>query len=102
MSEDRTLLVADTSAMINLNATGCADRIIAALSCRFVVVDVIEGELALGRKRGRNYADFLQRLVADRCIEIVALDDEGNRHFEELVIGPASETLDDGEAATIS
>ena len=30
------------------------------------------------------------------------MGDVGARHFEELVIGPAAETLDDGEAATIA
>src|SRR5207253_3083927 len=30
------------------------------------------------------------------------LDDAATQHFEELVIGPAALTLDDGEAATIA
>jgi hypothetical protein len=52
-----TVTVADTSAVINLNATGCAGKIIAALPCRLVVVDAIPGELSIGR--GREDADLL-------------------------------------------
>jgi hypothetical protein len=102
MTERGGLLVADTSTVINLNATGCADRIITALSCRFVVVDVIPGELAGGRRRGRTDADMLQQLLTDKLVELVTLDDDGNQYFEQLVIGPAAMTLDDGEAATIA
>jgi predicted nucleic acid-binding protein len=72
-------LVADASTIINLVASGSAEAVIAALPNRFVVVDVVPREL-----------------------EIVALPDEAASWFEELVVGSAVETLDDGEAATIA
>lgn len=100
--DSTTLIVADTSTVINLNATGCAEQIIRALRKRFVVVDVVTGELDSGRKRGRNDADRLQALVESGIIEIVALDEQSTAHFEELVVGPALSTLEDGEAATIA
>src|SRR5580704_15824879 len=92
-------LVADSSTVINLIATGCGPAIIAAMPNRILVVDVIPGELDTGRKQGHPHADALQELVAAGHIEIVPLGDTGWEHFETLVVGHAAETLDDGEAA---
>jgi predicted nucleic acid-binding protein len=99
---DPAALVGDTSAIINLNATGCARDILRAVPKRLVVVDVVAKELDRGRGRGRTDADMLDELVAEKLIEIVSLDDVAEAHFEKLVIGPAAETMDDGEAATIA
>lgn len=101
-SADPAVLVADTSTVINLIATGCAPTILDALPNPIVVVDAIQGELDTGRPRGRRHADGLRQLVVGGNIEIVTLGDRGWQHFEALVAGPAIETLDDGEAATIS
>lgn len=95
-------LAADASTVINLIATGCAPKIIGALPNPIVTVDVIPDELDTGRPRGRKDADRLLELVAAGHIEIVTLGDIGWQHFESLVAGPALETLDDGEAATIA
>ena len=73
-----------------------------ALPQRFLVVDVVSGELERGRGRGRADADILKKLAAEKLIEIVKLDEVGEAHFEHLVVGPAAETLDDGEAATLA
>src|SRR5688572_30708230 len=96
-----TFLVADTSAVINLNATGCAMDIIRALPNRIVVVDVVAGELDTGRSRGRRDADLLNDLIAAGIVAQVSLGENGEQVFEQLVVGPAAMTLDDGEAATI-
>jgi predicted nucleic acid-binding protein len=95
-------LVADTSTVINLIATGCSPAIIASLPNRILAVDVIPSELDTGRERGRVHADGLHELVARGHIGIVTLGDTGWQHFETLVAGRAPETLDDGEAATIA
>jgi predicted nucleic acid-binding protein len=99
---DPAALVADTSAVINLNATGCAREILRALPQPFLVLDVVSSELDRGRERGRTDAHLLRDLTMERLIEIVKLDEVGEAHFERLVVGPAAETLDDGEAATIA
>ncbi len=99
---DPAALVGDTSTVINLNATGCAREILRALPQRFLVVDVVSSELDRGRGRGRVDADILKELAMERLIEMVRLDDVSEAHFERLVVGPAAETLDDGEAATIA
>lgn len=95
-------LVADSSTVINLVATGCAPSIIRAIPNPIVAVEVIPDELDTGRQRGRLHAERLKELVASRHIEIVKLSDAGWQHFETLVVGPAEQTLDDGEAATIA
>ena len=96
-------LVADASAIISLIATGSAGEVIAALPNRVVVVDTVLVELEAGRQRGRSACDGLRDLVTAEAVGIVTLDsEEALRCFEDLVVGPAAATLDDGEAATIA
>lgn len=102
LNDSAVPLIADTSAIINLNSTGHAPEIVRALPNKLVVVDVVPGELDEGRERGRQDAELLNSLVAAGLIEIVKLNDTCAIHFEKLVVGPASMTLDDGEAATIA
>ncbi len=96
------LLVADASAIINLNATGCALEILMALPNPVAVTDVIPAELETGRRRGRRDADLLQELVTAGVVSVVTFNEAAMWHFERLVVGPAAMTLDDGEAATIA
>jgi len=96
------IITADTSTIINLNATGCARAIVEACESRFVVVDIVQAELEDGRRNGRHDAELLINLIADGFVELVELDSIATGHFESLVVGPAVMTLDDGEAATIA
>jgi len=102
LTDKSALLIADASAVINLNASGYAKEIVQALPNRVAVVDVVLEELRLGRARGRRDADLLNELIAADLVERVSLDPESEAYFEQLVIGPATLTLDDGEAATIA
>jgi len=102
LTDPKALVVADASTVINLNATGCAREVIHALPNRIVVVDVVPVELAGGRQRQRQDSDLLNELVVSNVVEIVRLDDIAAPYFEQLVVGPAAMTLDDGEAATIA
>jgi len=95
-------LVADTSVVINLIATGVASSIIEALPQPLVVVDIVPAELETGRGRGRMDSARFRELVNSGIVKIVSLGDLGLEQFCELVVGPAAETLDDGEAATIA
>ena len=95
-------VVADTSVVINLNATGFAQTILDALPNPFVVVDEVAIELERGRRSGRKATDGLNALIVAEQVEIVQLGNDGIRHFAGLVSGPAADTLDDGEAATIA
>jgi predicted nucleic acid-binding protein len=102
LTDAQALLVADASAIISVNATGCAKRVIKALPNRVAVVDVVSGELEEGRQSKRQDADLLKKLVDAGHVEIVQLDAKGEEYFEQLVVGAAQMTLDDGEAATIA
>src|SRR5204862_323894 len=84
-------LVADASVAINLNATGCAGEILAALPHSVVIVDVVVDELDEGRQKGRRDADQVRQLASERLFEIKSLGPDGLVHFEELVVGIASE-----------
>ena len=102
LTDISTPLVADTSVIINLIATGCAPAIVRALPTGLVVVNVVPTELDVGRRNGRHNSDRLNELVDVGLVEIVSLGDVAMQYFTELVIGPATATLDDGEAATIA
>lgn len=102
LTNSASVLIADTSAVINLNATGCAPQILRALPNRLVVADIVCAELNEGRDKGRKDAELTEQLVREGIISTVTLSEVGLRHFEGLTIGPANETLDDGEAATLA
>ena len=102
LSDSSALVVIDTSVAINLYATGCSSEILNALPNQLLAVEAVLSELDEGSRRGRRDPAWLQKLVSNRLIGIVSLGDLGLQHFEELVVGSASDTLDDGEAATIA
>jgi predicted nucleic acid-binding protein len=102
LTDPAALIIADTSAVINLLATGCAEAILRVLPNRLHVVNTVVAEVDEGKRRGRQDAGLLNSLVAADLVEIVRLSQIGEEWFESLVIGHATETLDDGEAATIS
>ena len=95
-------VVADTSVVINLNATGVAQAILDALPNPFIVVEEVAIELERGRRNGRKATDGLNALIAAGQVEVVRLGSDGRRYFSGLVSGPATDTLDDGEAATVA
>ena len=102
LTDPAALLVADASVVINLIATRCSEDILDALPNQVVVVEEVSLELEHGRRQGRNDADALSVLVAARRMRIVRFGTSGERYFNDLVSGPAVQTLDDGEAATIA
>ncbi|TPK85703.1 hypothetical protein FJ936_09190 [Mesorhizobium sp. B2-4-13] len=95
-------IIADTSVIINLNATGIASDIIRSLNVTLRASAVVRDELIDDRISGRNDADLAQQLVRDGLLQFVEFDDESEAVFESLVSGSAETTLDDGEAATLA
>ncbi len=102
LTDPKAHLVLDTSTVINLNATGCGRQLIQALPNPFAVVDTVLAELAGGRHRSRQDWELLNELVASNFVTMAKLDERATQYFEQLVIGSAAATLDDGEAATIA
>ena len=100
---DRGLpVVADTSVLINLNATKCAKTILDALPNPLLVVAEVIVELKGGDEAGRGDAAAVDAWIASGHLEVVQLGGVGLQHFGGLVAGPIAQTLDDGEAATIA
>jgi predicted nucleic acid-binding protein len=100
--DELPLLVLDASVVINLNATDRAAGILDALPFQAAVTDVVESELLQDRRTGRKDGDLLAELVAAQRIAIMTLDETAISIFGGLIAGSTTETLDDGEAATIA
>jgi len=94
--------VVGTSVAINLNATGCAAQILACLPSGLVITDIVGAELRQDRRSGRNDAVLLAALMEANLIRTVSLGMQGDSVFASLVVGPAADTLDDGEASSIA
>lgn len=101
LADPKAVFVADTSVLINLNATGCVAEILGGLACAFAVTENVCAELENGRRNGHTDADALEALCRMRLIDRVALGETGAVVYETLIAGSTLRTLDDGEAATI-
>lgn len=95
-------VVADTSVIINLNASRYSDTILDVLPNRFLVVDQVLAELDAGQSNEHIDSHKLSALVAQCRVEVVQLGAAENPHYESLVNDVTSESLGDGEAATIA
>lgn len=95
-------VVADTSVIINLSASRYAETILDALPNRFLVVDQVLAELEAGQSNEHIDSHMLSALVAQCRVGIVQLGTTENQHYESLVNDVTSESLGDGEAATIA
>ena len=95
-------VVADTSVVINLIATGHAESILDALPSRVLVASQVGTELDHGRNKGRTNSLALDALADSGRVTIVGLDQQATGIYMDLVSGTAVQTLDDGEAATIA
>lgn len=95
-------VVADTSVVINLNATGCSEALLAAMPNQVLLAELVVSELEDQRSRQHQDAEMLSKLVDLDLIRVIALGESAQAVFTQLVAGSAAETLDDGEAATIA
>ncbi|MBY5585633.1 hypothetical protein [Rhizobium leguminosarum] len=95
-------LVADTSVIINLNATGLGPQVLRTLNLVLHASTVVRNELIVDRNNGRHDSDLAVDLVAGGQLEFHEFDEQGDDLFEALVTGSAEATLDDGEAATLA
>lgn len=94
--------VADTSVLINLNASGRAHDLIRAFPNRFVVTENAISELAAGIKNGHEDGRQVETLMSAGLIELAVLSEDAMATYSALIEGSAARTLDDGEAATIA
>ena len=97
-----TSLVGDASVWINLVATGRAEEILRSSPVELLITGTALGELENGRAKGRQTATEVARLIELGFVREVLLSSADEAVFLDLVAGPTSLTLDDGEAATIA
>lgn len=95
-------LVGDASVWINLAATGRMETVVGSTSRRFLITQTALSELEKGRGKGRLTVEAIAPLISSSLIELVELAPDHEETFISLVAGIASETLDDGEAATLA
>jgi hypothetical protein len=101
-SEPGASLVIDTSIAISLAASCIGADVLQALARATYMVDVAIGELDDGGQRGANVMAALKQWQQARLLTEISLGPDALEIFEDLVSGPAVDTLDDGEAATLA
>lgn len=97
-----SVLVADASIVINLNASARASEIIRAIPHSVVVTDNALNELEAGERNGHSDARQLHELISAGLVGRIEVGSIGAPIYESLIDGSARLTLDDGEAATIA
>ncbi len=102
LADNKIPLVADTSVIINLIASGIPDQLLSGIRHPIYIVDEIIPELDRGTQKGCHDVRVLTQLINDGIVTCVSLNDDCWEHFEQLVSGSAKSSLDDGEAATLA
>ena len=102
LNDPTRILVVDASAAISITASAYAPQIVSAIPNHLIVPDIVVSELESGSQKGYANAEQLRDLIKDGKLDAVTMGEVASGHFENLVIGPARDTLDDGEAATIA
>lgn len=102
LTEHSPPVVLDSSIIINLLATGHAETILQALpglSC--VTVNLVD-EIKRGAENGHQELGKLLELIDRGKLEVVELDEQALESFFRIVSGSTTESLGDGEAATLA
>lgn len=102
LNDPTCILIVDASAAISITACAYASQIVNAIPNRLIVPDVVVSELVSGKHKGRTNAEQLCNLIENDQLDVTTMGNMAVSHFVDLVIGPAQDTLDDGEAATIA
>lgn len=95
-------LVADASVWINLIAGGRALDILRTFDRPTIIPSIAFGELERGRDKGRSAAEGLIALIDTGHVTVVDLPPAAEDVYLSLVAGRVSQTLEDGEAATLA
>lgn len=101
-SDPASPIVLDTSVAISLLASRIGADVLKALARPAYMIDVAIGELADAGQRAAEVRAALSEWQRERLLAEVSLAADALEVFEDLVSGPAADTLDDGEAATLA
>jgi predicted nucleic acid-binding protein len=96
------VIVLDASVIINLLATGHASEILQALKVPLVVTGNVVREIEQGLANGRPESALLAGLITSNCLQLQELSGLSLEHFFSMVSGNTSDSLGDGEAATLA
>ncbi|EOZ4878964.1 hypothetical protein ACQRQP_000044 [Pseudomonas aeruginosa] len=102
LTDQRTALVLDASVIINLLATGYADSILHALAAPLFVTDNVVYEIGQGAANGRPEPALLATLISDQVVTVKELAGSALVDFFGMISGHTSNSLGDGEAATLA
>jgi len=102
LSDQCESLLLDASVVVNLNATGYADRILRALPLDVLVPRPVVVELQNGIQAGHTDAIDLQNLLDDGVAVEFTIPESSQEEYIGLVSGTSVQSLGDGEAATIA
>lgn len=95
-------LVLDTSVVINLLATGNSGAILRALNAPVVLTNYVVREIEEGGAAGHSHYDLLKRAIKDEIFRTEEIEGKILEDFFALVSGSTTDTLGDGEAATLA
>lgn len=95
-------VIADASAIINLNGTGMASEVLKIIRHSLCVTDNAWEEIGLGANKGYSDLAQLEELERQGLAKRIRISGEGIGIYESLISGSTRESLDDGEAATIA
>ena len=102
LTDEDSSLVLDASVVINLLATGYPIPILRALAIPIMISDNVVREIERGAVNGRQELDLLTRVIDDGVVGVAELEGDALETFFDLVSGNSSESLGDGEAATLA
>ncbi len=96
------VIVLDASVIINLLATANASPILQALKTDLVVTKNVVREIDQGAANGRSESKQLVELIDSQVLRVEELAGPSLEHFFDMVSGHTSDSLGDGEAATLA
>ena len=102
LSEESEALIIDASVVVNINATGYADRILSAYPGSIFVPKPVVAELERGARLGHQDAVDLHLLFENGIARSLPISKLAQSTFVSLVSGSSVSSLGDGEAATIA
>lgn len=102
LTDQNEAIVLDASVIINLLATGHASEILQALSVPLFVTGNVVREIEQGVANGRPETALLAGLITSNYLQLQELSGQSAAYFFSLVSGNTSDSLGDGEAATLA
>lgn len=102
LTDQDKVIVLDASVIINLLATGYVTEILQALKASLVVTGHVVREIEQGAANGRKEPKLLTELIDARFLQMKELSGPSLEHFFSMVSGKTSDSLGDGEAATLA